>query len=103
MEKLIKIQIESKLLPRGDFCHFISVKHNLVLQYNEARIFKFFKKNMGSADRILRIIIAAITGVLYSTGTISIPSSIENFSTCKCLRFNQHDKFLSALCSIWYS
>ena len=76
MEKLIKIQIESKLLPSGDFCHFISVKHNLVLQYNEARIFKFFKKNMGSADRILRIIIAAITGVLYSTGTISIPSGI---------------------------
>ena len=31
---------------------------------------------MGSADRILRIIIAAITGVLYSTGTISIPSGI---------------------------
>jgi fatty acid desaturase len=29
------------------------------------------KKNMGSADRIIRIIIAAIVGVLYFTGTIS--------------------------------
>ncbi len=29
------------------------------------------KKNMGSADRIIRIIIAAIIGVLYFTGTIS--------------------------------
>ena len=29
------------------------------------------KKNMGSADRIIRIIIAAIVGVLYFNGTIS--------------------------------
>jgi hypothetical protein len=29
------------------------------------------KKNMGSADRLIRIIIAAIIGVLYFTGTIS--------------------------------
>ncbi len=29
------------------------------------------KKNMGSADRIIRLIIAAIIGVLYFTGTIS--------------------------------
>lgn len=29
------------------------------------------KKNMGSADRIIRIIIAAIVGILYFTGTIS--------------------------------
>lgn len=29
------------------------------------------KKNMGSADRIIRIIIAAIVAVLYFTGTIS--------------------------------
>ena len=29
------------------------------------------KKNMGSADRIIRVIIAAIVGVLYFTGTIS--------------------------------
>jgi hypothetical protein len=29
------------------------------------------KKNMGSADRIIRIIIAAIVGVLYFTGTVS--------------------------------
>lgn len=29
------------------------------------------KKNMGSADRIIRILIAAIVGVLYFTGTIS--------------------------------
>lgn len=28
-------------------------------------------KNMGSADRIIRIIIAAIVGILYFTGTIS--------------------------------
>lgn len=28
-------------------------------------------KNMGSADRIIRVIIAAIVGVLYYTGTIS--------------------------------
>jgi hypothetical protein len=30
------------------------------------------KKNMGSADRIIRVIIAAIFGVLYFTGTIGI-------------------------------
>ena len=29
------------------------------------------KKNMGKADRIIRVIIAAIVGVLYFTGTIS--------------------------------
>ena len=28
-------------------------------------------KNMGSADRIIRVIIAAIVGILYFTGTIS--------------------------------
>ena len=28
-------------------------------------------KNMGSADKIIRVIIAAIVGVLYFTGTIS--------------------------------
>jgi hypothetical protein len=29
------------------------------------------KKNMGSADRIIRLIIAAVVGVLYFTGIIS--------------------------------
>lgn len=29
------------------------------------------KKNMGSADRIIRLIIAAIVGVLFLTGVIS--------------------------------
>lgn len=29
------------------------------------------KKNMGSVDRIIRVIIAALVGVLYFTGTIS--------------------------------
>ena len=29
------------------------------------------KKNMGTADKIIRVIIAAIVGVLYFTGTIS--------------------------------
>jgi len=29
------------------------------------------KKNMGSADRIIRIIIAAIVGILFYTGIIS--------------------------------
>jgi hypothetical protein len=29
------------------------------------------KKNMGSADRIIRVIIAVIVGVLYYTGTVS--------------------------------
>ncbi len=29
------------------------------------------KKNIGSADRIIRVIIAAIIGVLYFTGTIT--------------------------------
>jgi fatty acid desaturase len=33
--------------------------------------FKKMKKNMGAADRIIRVIIAAIVGVLYFTGTIS--------------------------------
>ncbi len=29
------------------------------------------KKNMGTADRVIRFIVAAIIGVLYYTGTIS--------------------------------
>lgn len=29
------------------------------------------KKNMGSADKIIRILIAVVIGVLYYTGTIS--------------------------------
>ncbi len=29
------------------------------------------KKNMGTADRIIRVIIAAIVGILYSVGVIS--------------------------------
>jgi hypothetical protein len=29
------------------------------------------KKNMGTADRIIRIMIAAIVGILFYTGTIS--------------------------------
>jgi hypothetical protein len=29
------------------------------------------KKNMGSTDKIIRVVIAAILGVLYYTGTIS--------------------------------
>ncbi len=29
------------------------------------------KKNMGSADRIIRLVLAAIIAVLYTTGTIS--------------------------------
>ncbi len=29
------------------------------------------KKNMGTADRVIRLIIAAVIGVLYYTGTIS--------------------------------
>ncbi|MDM9630966.1 YgaP family membrane protein [Robiginitalea aurantiaca] len=29
------------------------------------------KKNMGNADRVIRLIIAAVIGVLYYTGTIS--------------------------------
>jgi hypothetical protein len=29
------------------------------------------KKNMGSADRIIRVIIAVVLGVLYFTGTVS--------------------------------
>ena len=29
------------------------------------------KKNMGSTDRILRIIIAAVIAILYFTGTVS--------------------------------
>lgn len=29
------------------------------------------KKNMGTADRVIRLIVAAVIGVLYYTGTIS--------------------------------
>jgi len=29
------------------------------------------KKNMGSADRIIRVLLAIVVGVLYFTGTIS--------------------------------
>lgn len=29
------------------------------------------KKNMGSADRIIRVVIAAIVAILYFTGTVS--------------------------------
>ncbi|MEX0289081.1 MAG: DUF2892 domain-containing protein [Flavobacteriaceae bacterium] len=29
------------------------------------------KKNMGTADRVIRVIIAAVIGILYSTGTLA--------------------------------
>jgi len=43
------------------------------LQCNYASINKFrkMKKNMGSADKIIRVIIAAIICVLFFTGTIT--------------------------------
>ena len=33
--------------------------------------FRIMKKNMGSADRIIRLLIAVIVAVLYFTGTVS--------------------------------
>lgn len=49
------------------------MKHNIPLYCNNAinLNFKEMKKNMGTADRIIRVIITAIVVVLYSTGTIS--------------------------------
>jgi hypothetical protein len=38
--------------------------------FNELNLYDM-KKNMGSADRVIRFIIAAVIGVLYYTGTIS--------------------------------
>jgi hypothetical protein len=35
------------------------------------QIFIYMKKNMGTADRIIRVIIAAIMGVLYFNGTVT--------------------------------
>jgi hypothetical protein len=40
------------------------------MQKNELNFLEM-KKNIGSADRIIRVIIAAIIGVLYFTGTIT--------------------------------
>jgi len=43
-----------------------------VMQYCKVfNVFNIMKKNMGSADRIIRVIIAAIIGVLYFSETIT--------------------------------
>ncbi len=57
-----------------DKSHYTIIKSQLSLQCNIARILTFLqkmKKNMGSADRIIRVIIAAIISVLYFTETIT--------------------------------
>lgn len=38
---------------------------------HKTKIYRKMKKNMGSTDKIIRIIIAVIMGALYFTGTIS--------------------------------
>ncbi len=45
------------------------------------------KKNMGTADRIIRVIIAAIVGVLYFTGTITGTLGIVLLVLAGCFRF----------------
>lgn len=57
----------------GDYSHCIGVLIHINLYYDNAKNLKKMKmkKNMGSADRIIRVIIAAIVGVLYFTGTIT--------------------------------
>lgn len=41
------------------------MKESLTKNHNE------MKKNMGNTDRVIRLIVAALVGVLYYTGTIS--------------------------------
>ena len=57
----------------GDHGHCIEVLSKVFLQRNNAKNFNFFimRKNMGTADRIIRVIIAAIVGILYFTSVIS--------------------------------
>ena len=57
----------------GDYSHCRAKIKKETLQRNNATEFKFIKmkKNMGSADRIIRVIIAAILGFLYFNGTIT--------------------------------
>jgi hypothetical protein len=61
------------LLGHGDCSHCKTIVGLLPLKGNSARNLNLLKmkKNMGTADRIIRIIIAAIIVFLYFTGTIS--------------------------------
>ena len=51
--------------------------HSLYLQLTILRSNKFYmKKNMGNADRIIRLLLAAVIAVLYFTNTITGTLSI---------------------------
>jgi hypothetical protein len=56
---------------------------------------------MGNADRIVRLIVAAIFAVLYFTNTVS--GTFRNYPLGFRRRFciNQPHQLLSAVCTIW--
>jgi Protein of unknown function (DUF2892) len=46
---------------------FFNKNHNFFIIKNSI----FMKVNMGSTDKLIRLVVAAVAGVLYFTGTIS--------------------------------
>lgn len=53
-------------MPLCDFCHMHPPSALVTLQYKS----KVMKKNMGGADKIIRVIIAAVIAILYFTNIL---------------------------------
>jgi fatty acid desaturase len=52
--------------------YFYSVRHcKIYTFYKQIKKFSGMKKNMGSADRMIRIVVAIILAALYFTGTVT--------------------------------
>lgn len=52
--------------------YFYSVRHCISYTfYKQIKKFSGMKKNMGSADRMIRIVVAIILAALYFTGTVT--------------------------------
>jgi len=62
----------SKINQAGDQSHHCFAYGVISLHYDQANIkSKNMKQNMGSMDRILRIIVAAVFGILYFNGIVT--------------------------------
>jgi hypothetical protein len=59
------------------------------------------KKNMGSPDRIIRIVLAVLFAALYFTNVVTGTLGIILLVLGVVLPAYQHDQFLPAVCALW--
>ena len=53
------------------FMYWCHIRHCLFIESSNSLNKLIMKKNMGSADRIIRVVVAIILGILYFTGTVT--------------------------------